>query len=220
MSERSTIKAPLDQATLNTNATLPKAILELLGGELRAIAVIPLNPVTGKFQLPIILTDGTTPTSAAEISVMGNANIGSSGSKLLRTGALMAFSNVASTNYEQARTPTIFKNAAPAAAPATTDVWTPAGGKKFRLMGGVISMSGSIAAVALRTLKLIEETAGTVIVELHLDIPVTGGSVAVNFTIPGNGFLASTVDKKLQAVTAGGTYVTGTDAVSVWGTEE
>ena len=81
-------------------------------------------------------------------------------------------------------------------------------------------MAGSIAAVAARTLQLIEETAGTVIVELHLSITATGASIAIPFTIAGNGYLSSTVTKKLQIVTAGGTYVTGTDAVSVWGTEE
>jgi len=116
--------------------------------------------------------------------------------------------------------PVIFKNATAAAAAATTDLWAPTAGKKFRLLGGVITMSGSIAAAALRTLQLIEETAGTVIVQVNLLIPVLGGSVSVPFTITGNGYLSSTVTKKLQIVTVGGTYVVGTDAVSVWGTEE
>jgi hypothetical protein len=128
--------------------------------------------------------------------------------------------NYIGNTYEAIRTPGFFRTAVAAAAPATTDLWAPTAGKKFRLLGGVISMAGTIAAAAARTLQLIEETAGTIIVEVHLSIPVTGGSVSVPFSISGNGYLSSTVTKKLQIVTAGGTYVTGTDAVSVWGTEE
>jgi hypothetical protein len=122
--------------------------------------------------------------------------------------------------YETLRTPNKWKNASTAVAPATTDLWTPAGGTKFRVLGGTITMSGTIAAAAIRTLTLIEETAATVIARAVLDIPILGGTLAYSFTLGPNGFLASTVDKKLQIVTAGATYVTGADAVMVWGTEE
>lgn len=122
--------------------------------------------------------------------------------------------------YEVTRTPVVYKNNVCAAAPATTDIWAPTAGKKFRVLGGFITMSGLIAAAATRNIQLVEETAGTVIMQASVTIPVLGFNLCIPFNLRPNGYLSSTVTKKLQAVTSGGTYTTGVDSVSVWGTEE
>lgn len=117
-------------------------------------------------------------------------------------------------------TPDKWKSSVIAAAPATTDIWTPTAGYKFRVLGGVICMGGLIAAAAVRNLTLIEETAGTVVMRTSITIPVLGNNIAIPFTLGPSGFLASTADKKLQCVTAGATYTAGQDSVYVYGTEE
>lgn len=193
---------------------------------------------------PVMLIDPSTPGATTLVAqpnaVIRDANSGQqanvdqftrndlstvyNGGGHLNTNAVVCYYNSAGTggvpHYETGRTPNRWKSVETAVAAATTDLWTPAAGTKFRLMGGIITMSGSIAAIAKRSLKLIEETAGTVIVAVGIVIPVLGANIAIPFTIPGNGFLASTADKKLQVVTAGGTYVAGSDWVTVWGTEE
>ena len=126
----------------------------------------------------------------------------------------------AANSLEVVRTPTSVVTAIAAAATGTTAVWTPAAGKKFRALKIVVTMSGLIAAAAIRNLTLIEETAGTVIARTHITIPVLGGTHSIAFDLGPNGFLASTADKKLQVVTAGGTYSTGQDTITVYGTEE
>jgi len=138
----------------------------------------------------------------------------------LLTQASQYVVNKTFAQMEVVRTPSIWKSVETAVAAATTDLWTPAAGKKFRVLGGTVCMGGTIAAAAKRSLTLIEETAGTVIGSFGIDIPILGGNIAVPFDLRPNGFLASTADKKLQVVTAGATYVTGSDWVSVWGTEE
>jgi len=125
--------------------------------------------------------------------------------------------------YEPARTPTTFKSATVPAATGTTDVWTPVGGKKFRLMGYAIHFSGTAAAAGLRTFSIQEETLGAIGMDTGTLAPAAGtgaenSSLVVN--LPGNGYLATTADKKLQVVTATTAYTAGADYITVWGTEE
>lgn len=199
-------KTPVDTTTANLTQATPFYALEVdeTGNILQGKAVSLFDPVTGRAETTTLTSTQTT--------------FGNTYAKTIAAFQVLAKQDTGF--FEYSRTPGTFKTASVAAAPATTDVWSPTAGKKFRLMGGVITMGGTIAAAAARTLQLIEETAGTVIIEVHMVIPVLGGNVQVPFTIPGNGYLSSAVTKKLQAVTAGGTYVVGTDAVSVWGTEE
>jgi len=121
------------------------------------------------------------------------------------------------------RTPTTFRSATVPAATGTTDVWTPAGGKKFRLMGYAIHFSGTAAAAGLRTFSIQEETLGAIGMDTGTLAPAAGtgaenSSLVVN--LPGNGYLATTADKKLQVVTATTAYTAGADYITVWGTEE
>lgn len=185
------------------------------------ILIDPTAPEPIQARASVVIRDATTASAWATVAT-ANANsiyAGGNSGGLWVTNVPLIGNPIANT-LEVLRTANTIKSTAIASAPGTTDVWTPAGGKKFRLMGGLISMSGLIAAAATRTMTLFEETAGTVLFRCNITIPVLGTNVAFPFNFPGNGFLASIADKKLQCTTAGGTYTAGGDSVMVWGTEE
>lgn len=124
--------------------------------------------------------------------------------------------------YEQQRTPDTFKQLALTAASGQAGIWEPAAGKKFRLMGGVITIAkGSTAAGAI-SIGLQDGAAGAQVVFIALSGAALLATPDVNcipFTIPFNGYLSTTADNWLYlnnsaAFTAGGV------SVAVWGTEE
>jgi hypothetical protein len=181
--------------------------------------VNPMKAFGATNPMQMVISDPTTPARIATV-VTGNADGVFGVNNPALVSATANYVRNMNAGYEVIRTPVTYKNNVCAAAPATTDIWAPTAGKKFRLLGGIITMGGLIAAAATRTLQLIEETAGTVILETGITIPVLGNNFSVPFNLGPNGYLSSTVTKKLQAVTAGATYTTGQDVVSVWGTEE
>jgi hypothetical protein len=132
---------------------------------------------------------------------------------------IMAF-KPSTAAFEKIRTPDTFKTVAVAAATGTTDIWTPAAGKKIRLLGLTISGGGTIAAAAARTYTVFEETAGTIYARGATIVVILGNNWCHTYDFRPNGILLSTVNKKLQITTAGGTYTAGGDAVTAWGTEE
>jgi hypothetical protein len=126
-------------------------------------------------------------------------------------GANIVLENVALYNgatFDRQRTPNISKpqNAAAIAATPGTAIWTPAVGKKFRLMRVVLT--SSVAG----NLVLTDASGGTVIAV----IPVTAAGAGVPFDL-GNGYLSGTVNNALFAFNSGGAAtISGTLA----GTEE
>jgi hypothetical protein len=88
-----------------------------------------------------------------------------------------------------------------------TTVWTPASGKKFRLMGVSISVSGTNAAVHLR-----DGAGGTVFHTAR-----AAGTDTKDFSF-GNGYLSTTANNVLEIYNlTGGTINVH---VTAWGTEE
>jgi hypothetical protein len=118
--------------------------------------------------------------------------------------ALQFVSNGAT--YDRVRTPNIFKDVNAAAVGAIATVWTPSAGKKFRLMGGIVSVS---AAVNL----LFEDNAGGNFVfrvpKLLVDTPLA-------FTLGGNGFLSAAANNVLKCTSSAAANLTAT----LYGTEE
>lgn len=106
-------------------------------------------------------------------------------------------------NEEKQRTPTVFKSFDLAAATAETTLWTPAAGKKFRLMGMIIT------AGAATTLLFKDGTAGTNIFR------VGAGATPVPIDI-GNGILSALANNNLTVTRSVSATLMGT----VWGTEE
>jgi hypothetical protein len=108
--------------------------------------------------------------------------------------------------FDKLRTPTVFKDLSAVAIGTIATVWTPAGGKKFRLMGGVISVSAAVNV-------LFEDNAGAAFVfrvpKLLVDTPLA-------FTLGGNGFLSAVANNVLKATSSAAANITGT----LYGTEE
>jgi hypothetical protein len=103
------------------------------------------------------------------------------------------------------RTPTVFKVVALGAATAETTIWTPAAGKKFRLMGFLLTPGAG------STLTFKDNTGGTTIFAARgaTDTPITPSGL-------GNGILSAAADNVLTVTR--GTSCT-LDGV-VWGCEE
>lgn len=117
-------------------------------------------------------------------------------------GAIKYVYNGATLDYE--RTPTIFKTFSLSAGTTETAIWTPAPGKKFRLMGFII---GAGAAISL---TFNDNTAGIAIMLIKV---TTGNAIAAAF---GNGILSAAVNNPLTVVRSASSTLDGT----VYGTEE
>ena len=108
--------------------------------------------------------------------------------------------------WDRERTPNVFKPQSAVAIGTEATVWTPGAGKKFRLMGGIISVGTLAGDVVFR-----DNTAGTTIAVISC-VPV-GESVAFDF---GNGILSATANNVLTADGPAASTLSGT----LWGTEE
>jgi hypothetical protein len=161
--------------------------------------VIPVRVVDngdGTYSLAI---DSELPAAAALADATANPTIPSIGAlSLLFNGA----------TWDRERTPTVFKDVSAVAIGTIATVWTPANGKKFRLMGGAISVSAAAnvlfednaaagANFVFRTPKLLADT-------------------PFLFTLGGNGKLSATINNVLKATSSAAANLTGT----LWGTEE
>lgn len=109
--------------------------------------------------------------------------------------------------YEIARTANVFKPQAAVVITSETTVWTPAAGKKFRLMGYCVTQGVATGAITLK-----DNTAGTTIAT----IPQNTVGVANCFNFPGNGILSATAGNVLTATGVSTETLTGT----LIGTEE
>ena len=106
--------------------------------------------------------------------------------------------------WDRLRTPKVFTPVALTAATAETTIWTPTSGKKFRLMGFILTPG------AASTLTFKDNTSGTTIFVAR---GATDTPIVVNL---GNGILSSAINQPL-------TVTRGTSATldgCCWGTEE
>jgi len=113
------------------------------------------------------------------------------------------------------RTPKFWK-AASATNINTTALWTPTGGKKFRLMGFSWAIPSNSTSVAGSVVSLLD-SAATICYVSAIGATTGAQSGCVNFAV--NGYLSAAVDQVLYmqlsaAFTAGAIYMTA------WGTEE
>lgn len=122
---------------------------------------------------------------------------------------------------EYQRTPTIFKSGTGLTA-ASGAAWTPTAGKKFRLLGGLLTLSKD-AAAAGTTFMTLQDAAGTypLVSQISGGALVAPGRVTVcPFTIVGNGYLSAAANNVLNWGLSGAALTTGAFAFVVWGTEE
>ena len=119
-------------------------------------------------------------------------------------GMDMVFNGV---TWDRFRTPVIFKTLNAVVITSETTIWTPAGGKKFRLMGYVLAQGVATGAVTLK-----DNTAGTTI---HI-IPQNTLGQAIVAPSFGNGQLSAAANNVLTATGVATETLTGT----IFGTEE
>lgn len=111
------------------------------------------------------------------------------------------------TTVSRARTPNVFINLNAVSVAAETTIWTPVSGRKFRLMGFVLT-SGTVGGNV--TLK--DNTAGTTI----LTIPFGAAGATIVSPGMGNGILSAAANNVLTATGAATQTLSG----FVFGTEE
>lgn len=122
-----------------------------------------------------------------------------------------------SAGFEDQRNANVFKSVVATAA-GDTAVWTPASGKKFRLMGYAVSVCGTLAVLGVEVIQL--RDSATVIARHAAAVGATVlGDTQFGQVYNGNGQLSALVNNVLNvnlgtAMTAGGVYV------NAWGTEE
>jgi len=123
-------------------------------------------------------------------------------------------------NAESARTPTIYKNVQTAAA-GNTAIWTSGVGKKWRLMGVVITLGIGTTAAAGCDVSLLDVAA-----DIGIGIGIcTGAMLAVPNSVIvlqmdiKNGILAAATNTALNVTLSSAMAVNGV-SVQVWGTEE
>jgi hypothetical protein len=125
------------------------------------------------------------------------------------------------TFFERLRTPVIFKST-PISAVGSTAVWTPAGGKKFRLMAYMIEVPGgaTLAALGIETIALLD-AAGAIGISHQISLP--NAADAVNRSSPwvilGNGILSAVANNVLNGNLAT-VLAAGAIVVHTAGTEE
>jgi hypothetical protein len=133
------------------------------------------------------------------------------------------------TTWDRARTPSIFKTVSVAATVVgNSAVWTPAAGKKFRLMRFQVTGQG-LAATATGVVTVSFQDAAVAIPQgtYDNDVPAVAGvvtgvnDISKGWVDLGNGILSSTANNVLNFnISAAGAGTVGTYRINVCGTEE
>jgi hypothetical protein len=148
--------------------------------------------------------DGLTPNS------VGN---------LLTVAQLFGWDGAA---FDRVRVANVFKTVSTAAA-GLTAVWTPAAGKKYRLMGYTIDVAGTLAATGTQVLTL-RDGAATVIKNHVANLiqtqtaSISGGDSHMGADL-GQGQLSAAINTTLN-INLGTAMASGAVTVNAWGTEE
>jgi hypothetical protein len=140
----------------------------------------------------------------------------------LFTKAALAIWNPGSSIWEKLRTPSLSKQAS---GTANFNIWTPAAGKKFRILAYVLGVTNRAAAAAAVDGTFQFFDSGTLIPGFShvVTIPAAAGPVGPPLylfgdVVPGNGYLSLVANNSfsivIPALTAGLCYV------NAWGTEE
>ncbi len=172
-----------------TLATAPAVGLLQGASDANGRAVVNLNVSAG-------LGDGLTNSPTA---LVDSAGVG-------RTLAVVPYAVSGTSTYDRPRTANVFKPQALGAATAETTLWTPTSGKKFRLMGFLLTPGGAA------TLTFKDNTGGSTIAAARgsTDVPILWQPPSTN------GILSAAANNVLTVTRGASVTLDGT----VWGTEE
>lgn len=138
--------------------------------------------------------------------------------------ANMALLNKANSSIEHQRTPTTSKSGS---GTSSITIWTPAAGKKFRLMYGILGLTSraAMAAATDATVAFFDSGAGANIAGTVYVVTVPAASgptgpplLLAMFALPGNGYLSAAANGQLQVTLP--TLTAGVGFAAAWGTEE
>ena len=104
-----------------------------------------------------------------------------------------------STSIPDLLIPNTFKTLKGVSISSIATVWTPATGKKFRLMGGTISVNAAVSVL------FEDNAAGTDVFQT----PVLAANAPFSFDL-GNGRLSAAANNVLKATSSGAATITGT----------
>jgi hypothetical protein len=183
---------------LGTPGTLAGGVVSVQGTLIGGLEIMPAVIISGE---NLVGTSQVIPVVAPI-----NADAYPVSTKGLFTNSVDYLYN--GNTWDRARTPAIFKPQSAVSIAAEATIWTPASGKKFRLMGGNVA-SSVVGNVTLR-----DGTAGTIIAV----VPCGVANVAYPIFGPnaGNGILSALADNKLTATGPALSTLSGV----VFGTEE
>lgn len=166
-----------------------------------------------------------TPTRTVVAGVEGDASDGvaASATKAMRTAAEAFVYNGAT--WDRKRSPNIFKTVT-ATASGDTAVWTPASGKKFRLVGFFLMLTNEAAiSGGGADLDIVLRDGTTAMgIGMSLYVPqVTGttvpGASGISPPLLGNGILSATANNVLN-INLSATLTSGKIRITAFGTEE
>jgi hypothetical protein len=224
--KKALIDAPLDWTTLRlSEQARGLRFFRDADNNIVALPVVMFDPTaTGSPVLPMGkmgISDPLSPNSYAR--VYGTPNTGYAAATLgLETNSLqMLYNNaIVGKELEPQRTPNKFKNIEGTTASGANTIWTPAGGKKFRLMGGIIVLSKDAACAGAEFIQLRDGGTQFFVIDISLGALVAiGACTIIPFNFPGNGYLSTAADNVL-ALYLNGTLTAGNVSISCWGTEE
>jgi hypothetical protein len=164
-------------------------------------------------------TDGGSPTKLRTTRIQDAQTVPTSRDSL--EVAAIGFGITDTVTQSPQRFPNIFKTSHSTSL-ADNTVWTPTTGKKFRLMGGVITIAGTLAAAGILLGALQDGIDGTEIFAFAAEQPsavATGETVVIPFNFGPLGFLSATANNVLN-LDLGTAMATGEVTMNVWGTEE
>ncbi len=120
--------------------------------------------------------------------------------------------------FDRKRGANVFKTVAATGSGETT-VWTPTSGKKFRLMGLTVSVSGTLAGLGVQVITIKDGAGGTAFLTFNAAVGATLVGDSQMFSELGQGKLSAAANN-LLIVNLGTAMASGSVAVNAWGTEE
>ena len=163
--------------------------------------------VQGVTSMTPLVVDASGETVTVEGVVEGAGTAGSPSGGVLTVQGASSMTPLAVSDAGLPLIPNVFKPLSAVTITSETTIWTPAGGKKFRLMGFVITQGTVTGDITLR-----DDTAGSTI----LVIPANAVGQSSGYVPLGNGILSSTIDHVLTAQGASTETISG----FVFGREE
>jgi len=191
-------------AGIGMSAFTSGAAVATLYATSRAPGTIKPNGDNNPTALADLIAQGVVGTGGVN-RVLAGANL-SDANAGVNFGGVHPMLYVGATTFDRERTPNVFKPLSAVTINTETTIWTPAAGKKFRLMGFFLvgSAAGNI------TLK--DNTGGTT----KLVIPTPAGGAGIPAPPMGNGILSAAANNVLTATGSVNMTLSG----FVYGTEE